>query len=449
MDRDTATPQVDSLPGENARAWVDYHRSNAAPSTYVYDFVWDVTADAEGPFCTDVDGNVLLDFTSHVAAAPLGYNNPKIMGRLREFDLVDPLKIAGQDFYVSDGSSPGEEEFPGPAGLMDRLVEATSQYGMDTVFLSNSGAEAVENGIKIAYDASGGAKYGVTFEGAFHGRTLGALSLNRSKSVYRRRFPEISGIIDVPFCEDTGCSPATCDCGFFPDESPVSRLRKKLDPDEGHVHPDDVAYVILEPIQGEGGYRFPSDAFMEELDSLVTEHDITLVADEIQSGVGRTGKMWGSDHYAIEPDVITSAKGLRVGATISRKDVFPEEKSRISSTWGAGDIISSLQGALTLDAIRDYDLMENAVERGRQFQELVRDAGLSSVTDVRGKGLMLGVEFDSKERRNDVQEACLQKGLLTLACGYDVIRILPPLDVTEREIELGASLFCEAVEECE
>ena len=449
MDRDTATPQVDSLPGEKAREWVDYHRSTAAPSTYVYDFVWDVSADAEGPFCTDVDGNVLLDFTSHVAAAPLGYNNPKILDRLREFDLVDPLKIAGQDFYVSHGSPPGESEFPGPAGLMERLVDATSHYGMDTVFLSNSGAEAVENAIKIAYDESDGAKYGVTFEGAFHGRTLGALSLNRSKSVYRRDFPEISGVVDMPFCDDRTCSAASCSCGFFPDESsPVSRLRQKLDPEKGNVDPEDVAYVVLEPIQGEGGYRIPSDAFMDELAALVDEYDITLIADEIQSGVGRTGEMWGSDHFAIEPDVITSAKALRVGATVSHRDVFPEEKSRISSTWGAGDIIASLQGSLTLDAIHDYDLMANAVERGRQFQELLGDADLAPVTDVRGKGLMLAVEFDSKERRNEVQETCLAKGLLTLACGYDVIRILPPLDVTEREIALGASLFCEAVAEC-
>ncbi|QIB74781.1 aminotransferase class III-fold pyridoxal phosphate-dependent enzyme [Halogeometricum borinquense] len=447
MDRDTATPQVDSLPGDNAREWVEYHRSNAAPSTYVYDFVWDISSDAEGPFCTDVDGNVLLDFTSHVAAAPLGYNNPKIMDRLREFDLVDPLKIAGQDFYVSNGERPGEEEFPGPAGLMDRLTDITSQYDMDTVFLSNSGAEAVENAIKISYDESDGAKYGFAFEGAFHGRTLGALSLNRSKSVYRRKFPEISGIVDLPYCDKRTCSGDSCSCGFFPDGSDVSALRKKLDPDKGHIHPDDVAYIILEPIQGEGGYRIPSDAFMDELAAVTDEYDITLISDEIQAGVGRTGEMWGSDHFSIEPDVITSAKALRVGATISRSDVFPEEKSRLSSTWGAGDIIASLQGALTLDAIHDYDLMDNAVERGQQFKQFVRDADLGPVTDVRGKGLMLGVEFDSKERRNDVQEACLQKGLLTLACGYDVIRILPPLDVTEREIEIGASLFCDAVED--
>jgi 4-aminobutyrate aminotransferase-like enzyme len=140
---------------------------------------------------------------------------------------------------------------------MDRLTEITAHYDMDTVFLSNSGAEAVENAIKIAYDDSGGAKHAITFDGAFHGRTLGALSLNRSKSVYRRDFPEISGVHDVPFCDDRNCTAETCSCGFFADG--VSQLRRKLDPDRGHIDPDDVAYLIMEPIQGEGGYRLMLD----------------------------------------------------------------------------------------------------------------------------------------------------------------------------------------------
>jgi len=442
MDRHTATPDVTDLPGERAREWVDYHHESAAPSTYVYEFVWDRTAPAEGPFCTDVDGNVLMDFTSHVAAAPLGYNNPLIMEPLSEFDLVDPLKIAGQDFYVAGGESPGDG-LPGSSGLMERLTEVTAHYDLDTVFLSNSGAEAVENAIKIAYDDSGGAKHAITFDGAFHGRTLGALSLNRSKSVYRRDFPEISGVHDAPFCEDRTCTPESCSCGFF--AGGVSRLREKLDPERGHIDPDDVAYLIMEPIQGEGGYRFPSDAFTDEIAALVDEHDITLIADEIQTGVGRTGELWGSDHYALEPDVISSAKGLRVGATISRSDVFPEEKSRLSSTWGAGDVLASAQGALTLDAIREHDLMDNATVRGRQFKETMRDADLPGVTDVRGKGLLLALQFDSKDRRDAVLKGAFSRGLLTLAAGHDVLRVLPPLDVTEREIELGCDLLASAI----
>jgi 4-aminobutyrate aminotransferase len=451
MNRATAKPRVDGFPGKRAREWVDYHQSTAAPSTYVYDFVWDRTAPAEGPFCTDLDGNVLMDFTSHVAAAPLGYNNPKLVDRLREFDLVDPLKIAGQDFYVAGGGSavPEEHDVPGPAGLMDRLTRLTAHYDMDTVFLSNSGAEAVENAIKIAYDFSGGAKHGVTFEGAFHGRTLGALSLNRSKEKYRRAFPEIAGVVDVPFCDDRSCTPASCSCGFFagPAGEEVSRLRRKLDPERGHVPADDVAYVVLEPVQGEGGYRFPSEAFTDEVAALAAEHDLTVVVDEIQTGLGRTGEWWAADHSALEPDLLCSAKALRVGATVGRGELFPDEEGRLSSTWGAGDLLAAAGGALTVDAIEEHDLLTNATVRGRQFRETVEDADAAVVEDVRGLGLLLAVEFDTRARRDAVQEAALSRGLLTLGCGYRTLRVLPPLDVTEREIELGADLLLRAVDD--
>ncbi|NHN48439.1 aminotransferase class III-fold pyridoxal phosphate-dependent enzyme [Halostella sp. JP-L12] len=446
MDRHTAEPQVTEMPGERAREWAAHHRDAAATTTYVYDFVWDVTADAEGPFCTDVDGNVLLDFTSHVAAAPLGYNNPKIMDKLREFDLVDPLKFAGQDFYASGGWPPEDPEFPGPTQLMHRLTDLTDHYDMDTVFLSNSGAEAVENAMKVCYDNRDGAKYAITFDGAFHGRTLGALSLNRSKGKYRRDFPEVSTVHDVPFCGDEDCAPGNCTCGFFPGEADdPSVLRRKLDPSTGHIDPDEVAFLIMEPIQGEGGYRFPSDAFMREVQAVCDEHGIPIVADEIQAGVGRTGEMWGSDHYPIEPDVISSAKGLRVGATIANDDMFPDERGRLSSTWGAGDVVAAMQGVLTLDAIEEHDLMDNAVERGDQLQSRLREADGEVVTDVRGKGLMVAVDFDSEGCRDDVMEAALNRGLLTLGCGHRTLRLLPPLDVTEREIDIGADLLHEAI----
>ncbi|ADJ15190.1 class-III pyridoxal-phosphate-dependent aminotransferase [Halalkalicoccus jeotgali] len=442
MDRETAEPRVETMPGERAREWAAHHRRTAARSTYVYDFVWDITAEAVGPFCTDVDGNVLLDFTSHVAAAPLGYNNPLITERFDEFDLPDPTKIAGQDFYVGSPGTPEDPDLPGPTQLLDRLIEITSEYGMDRAFLSNSGAEAVENAIKSCYDATDGTR-GITFEGGFHGRTLGALSLNRSKSVQRAGYPELAGITDVPYCTERSCTPESCGCGFFREDG--SALATKLDRETGHLPPEDLAYLVLEPVQGEGGYRIPSEAFMREVADVCTDHDVLLIADEIQTGLGRTGEMWGSDHYPIEPDVITCAKGLRVGATISRSDVFPEEGARISSTWGAGDLLASMQGALTVDAIREEGLLENARLRGEQAKELLRDAAPEGVVDVRGLGLLLAVEFDSKERREAVIEAALKRGLLTLGCGHRTLRLLPPLDVTEREIGIGIDLLCEAI----
>lgn len=323
MDRATIEPAVDDLPGERAREWVTYHHRFAAPSTYVYEFVWDVSREAVGPFCTDVDGNVLLDFTSHVAAAPLGYNNPAIRERLEAFDLVDPLKIAGQDFYVSGGGPPDDPELPGPTQLMDRLVAMTDQYDMDRVFLSNSGAEAVENAIKICYAAGG--HRGFTFDGAFHGRTLGALSLNRSKAVHRTGFPEIPGVISVPY-------PTTdeeYDTRWRTDGPGGNVIADALHPDRGVIDPNEVAYVIIEPIQGEGGYRVAHPEFARDLEALRERYGLRVIADEIQSGLGRTGELWAVDHLELTPDVIASGKGLRVGATILGPTCFPP--SRVDS----------------------------------------------------------------------------------------------------------------------
>ncbi|ELZ16510.1 class III aminotransferase [Haloterrigena salina JCM 13891] len=443
MDRDTVEPQVGTIPDERARQWVDYHHGLAAPSTYVYEFVWDATAEAVGPFCTDVDGNVLLDFTSHVAAAPLGYNNPAIREKLEAFDLVDPLKIAGQDFYVSGGGPPEDPEFPGPTQLMDRLVAMTDQYDMDRVFLSNSGAEAVENAIKSCYAAGGHRAF--TFDGAFHGRTLGALSLNRSKAVHRRGYPEIPGVVSVPYPS----TDAEYERRWRTDGPGGNVVSDKLHPDRGVIDPDEVAYLILEPIQGEGGYRVAHPEFARDLEALRDRYGLRIVADEIQSGVGRTGELWAVDHLDLTPDVITAGKGLRVGATISRSDVFPAEKGRLSSTWGAGDIVASLQGALTIDTIHEENLLANARDRGRQLRERLEDAiadgDAPGALEVRGRGLMLAVEFDTKERREAVLEAAFERGLLTLGCGYKTLRLLPPLDVTEREIDLGTELLLEAV----
>jgi 4-aminobutyrate aminotransferase len=441
MDRDTAEPTVEDMPGNRAEEWADYHHQFSAPSTYVYDFVWDFTKPAEGPFCTDVDGNVLMDFTSHVASAPLGYNNPKIMEKFEEFDLVDPMKIAGQDFYAAGGWPPEEPELPGPTQLMDRLTDLTSHYDLDTVFLSNSGAEAVENAIKISY-AQGGHR-AFTFDGAFHGRTLGALSLNRSKVNHRKGYPEVGGVVSVPY-------PSTEKDyreKWLTDGPGGNVVADKLDPEQGVIDPEEVAYLILEPVQGEGGYRVPHDGFVSDLAEIRNRFDVTVISDEIQAGMGRTGEMWGIDHLDLEPDVITSAKALRAGATVANSDMFPEEKARLSSTWGAGKIVDSMQGVFTIDAIHEYDLLENATERGRQMTELIEDAELPNVTDVRGRGLMLAVEFDTKERREAVVEAALKRGFLVLGCGYKTLRLLPPLDVTPREIELGFDLFRASVED--
>ena len=445
MDRATVEPDVTAIPGERAAHWIRYQQQFAAPSTNAYEFVWDLTADAIGPFCTDVDGNIFLDFTTHVAATPLGYNHPELLDRLEEFELPNPSKIAGQNFYAGMGSSPDSSVIPGPAQLMDRLTSLTERYGLDTVFLSNSGAEAIENAIKICYDDRGGAGQAITFRGAFHGRTLGALSLNRSRAVHRRDFPELPGIHAIPYCKDQTCSPGTCRCGFFPAEDSISQLREMLDSNRGHIDPRDLAYIIIEPIQGEGGYRFPSDEFAEEIQAVREEHDVLLIADEIQTGLGRTGRWWGSDHYAFEPDVIASGKGLQVGATIARNDVFPAEKSRISSTWGGGDVYAIAQGALIIDIIEEENLLANARERGEQLKSHLRAADLHGVSNIRGTGLMVAIDLLSKERLDHTIRAALERGLLTLGCGQRTLRLVPPLDITKREIRLGADILIDSI----
>ncbi|MEM4781744.1 MAG: aminotransferase class III-fold pyridoxal phosphate-dependent enzyme, partial [Halalkalicoccus sp.] len=309
MDRHTTEPSVRRLPGERTREWIDAHQRHAAPSEHAHEFAWDVSGDAEGPFCTDLDGNVFLDFTCHIGAAPLGYNNPLFLDRMAEFDLGDPTKIAGQDFYAGSPGGPESPAIPGAPQLMERLIESASQYGMDTVFLSNSGAETIENAMKIAYANTPERKYGITFLGGFHGRTLGTLSMTRAGDVYTRAYPEIAGTRTVPFCEDRTCEASTCSCGFF--AGGRSQLERMLDPERGYLDPAEVAFILLEPVQGVGGYRFPSDAFMREVQRVSETHDIHLIVDEIQTGIGRTGAMWASDHYPIEPDVICSAKALR------------------------------------------------------------------------------------------------------------------------------------------
>lgn len=440
MDRSNASPDVSTLPGPGAEHRVAHHMTHAATSTYVYEFVWDITQPAIGPFCTDVDGNILLDFTSHVGAAPLGYNNPTLLDSLSEFDIVDPLKIAGQDFYTSIGN-PTETDLPGAGELMERLIDV-SPPAHDTVFLTNSGAEAVENAIKITYDATAG-QYGITFNGAFHGRTLGALSLNRSKSVHRRHFPEIAGVHDVPFCRDSTCEPETCGCGFFTDSGSI--LRDTIDPDAGIIHPDDLAYIILEPVQGEGGLHIPSQAFIDEISRLQTTHNIPIISDEIQSGMGRTGTFWASDDFPLTPDVICAGKAARVGATIAPSDMFPSTASRLSSTWGGGAILDMLQGALTIDIIHEQNLLDNAKAKGTYLVELLEDAAFDQVTEIRGKGLLVGMEFANKAIRDAVLEEAFSRGLLTLGCGTSTLRLLPPLDVTERELQMAVDIVSASI----
>jgi len=445
MERDTARVNIKILPpGPNARKWIEFHRRYAARSTYHGGFIWDRSQPATGPFCTDADGNVILDFVSHVGSSALGYNHPELVRIASKLQAIDPDRYAGCDFIGAWGPDPANSEIPTPSHLHYRLMEITSQFGFGSAFFTNSGAEAVENAIKICYDHKKNYGYGICFYGAFHGRTLGALSLNRSKKVQRDWFPQIPHIADFPFC---ACRDHPCNCGWMVcctgKEGIRSRLDHFLDPDIGLVDPEEMAFIILEPIQGEGGYNVPSLEFMKEVDRLAKKYSIPLIADEIQSGLGRTGKWWAIEHFGIQPDIITVAKPLRVGATLGKTELFPQQEYRLSSTWGEGNALSSAIGYTIIEVIQRENLLENATRLGNYF--LAQLQGLQKkypcILDVRGIGLMDAVEMESQERRDRVIRQAFARGLLLLGCGYKIIRFLPPLDVRQREIDMALEIL--------
>ncbi len=444
MKRDTITPTVRTAPpGPNARRWAKYHMKHAAHATYFYDFVWDRSAPAIGPFCTDVDGNVILDFANHVASSPLGYNHPELVALSRKLASIDPDRYAGTDFIGAWGRDPAVSDVPTPSHLHYKLMEITKPFGFNVAFFSNTGAEAVENAIKICYDYRRNYGYGICFYGAFHGRTLGALSLNRSRRVQRDWYPQIPRIIDLPYCRCLG----PCDCGWkiysIRRKGVISRLTQILDPDIGLIGPEEVAYIIIEPVLGEGGYDLPKPDFIREVGEIARDNGIPLICDEIQSGLGRTGKWWACEHFNIRPDIITSAKALRIGATLGRKEIFPQEEKRISSTWGEGNAISTAVGYQTIKIIQKENLLQNATKMGEYFLDGLRNlqSKYQFVHDVRGLGLMDAISVTSDRTRNRIITGALQQGLLIIGCGFESIRFLPPLDVKKREIDLALNIL--------
>ena len=444
MDRDTATPQIRvTPPGPNAQKWAAFHQRFASHSTYFYDFVWDRSRPAIGPFCTDVDGNVILDFVSHVASSPLGYNHPSLVGLARNLASIDPDRYAGTDFIGGYGEDPEASPVPTPSHLHHKLMEITRPFGFDTAFLSNSGAEAVENAIKVCYQYRKNLGYGFCFSGAFHGRTLGALSLNRSKRAHRNWFPTIPRIVELPFCR---CE-SICDCGWLMTtirrKGRMSRLAQVLDPEIGIIDPHEVAFIIVEPILGEGGYDLPHPGFLQEVARVARENGIPLICDEIQTGLGRTGRWWACEHFGVVPDLITAAKSLRVGATLGRREMFPKEPLRISSTWGEGNAISSAVGYRTIEIIQEEDLLENARAMGEYFLAGMRDIQQRhpAIFHPRGLGLMNAFSVESEEWRNRILHHAFQRGLLLAGCGFESIRVLPPLNVKRREIDLALEIL--------
>lgn len=394
-------------PGPIASKIISSMKAHTYDSTFMYPLVIKGGHDC---IIEDVDGNEYLDFTSSVGACPLGYSHPDILEVLKEYSTNGAHKIAGQDFYTEEH-----------AVLAEKL--ATILPPDFKVFFINSGAEAVENALKIAYRKMG-PLVGIGCNNAFHGRTLGALTFTSSKPVYKLNFPELP-VLRIKFCTT--------------DDDP------EIDAAEKILKENKVAFIISEIIQGEGGYFVASKRFIKNLRGLADRYGVPLILDEVQSGLGHTGKWWAFEHYGVKPDIMSMAKALQVGATAFDKRLEPTDRGVISSTWGGGARIDMAVGAKIIDVIRRDRLLENASKMGllikKGFSEIV---GKKGVTDVRGLGLMIGVECESKERRDKVLLSMFKHGLLALGAGQKAMRIIPPLIITEERVNEGISIMHEA-----
>jgi 4-aminobutyrate aminotransferase len=372
-----------------------------------------------GAAVEDIDGNVFLDFTAGIAVSSTGYAHPRITAAI-ERQARDLIHFSASDFYL-----------PVYAELAAKFDEIGPIDGPTRTFIGNSGTEAVEASIKLARFATR-RQYLVAFVGGFHGRSYGSVSLTASKSKYHAGFgPMLPGVIHVPF-GNTGL------------DELESRVFKRLIP------ANEIAAIVVEPIQGEGGYVVPEADFLPRLRALCDKHGILLVADEVQSGAGRTGKMWAVEHWNVQPDIVAVAKGIAsgmpLGAMIARADLMSWGKGHHGSTFGGNAV--SCAAALETIALLQEGLIDNAAERGRQAQDGLRPLiGRHGelVQDVRGKGLMIGIQFDSGETAEAVQWACFERGLLVLEAGDDVVRLCPPLIVDSNDVETCVRIFGEAV----
>ncbi len=430
------------LPGPKAAAIIARDSQYVSPS-YTRDYPF-VMARGEGAVVEDVDGNVFLDCAAGIAVNSTGHAHPDVVRAITE-QARKFLHMSGTDFYYEPQVQLAEE--------MAGIVPVGGGTGQVRSFFSNSGAEAVETAIKLARYASKRFNI-IAFLGSFHGRTLGALSATSSKYVQRRGFgPMMPGVYHAPYANcyrcPVGLKPDTCaaECLGFLEDQILIHL----------VSPDEVAAVLVEPIQGEGGYVVPPAVFLQRLRTLTTEHGMLLIADEVQSGMGRTGRMFACEHFGLDVDIITVAKGIAsgmpLGVTSARADVMTWPPGAHASTFG-GNPVSAVAALATIKILKD-GLVRNAEVVGEYL--LGRLRGLMDrhpiIGDVRGKGLMIGVELVkdrvTKERavaeRNRLVQEMFQRGVLILGAGRNAIRFAPPMVLTRDQADTVVSVFDKAL----
>jgi 4-aminobutyrate aminotransferase len=431
------------LPGPKGRAIVEADAKFVNPAYPRPDFKL-VAERGEGVWVEDVDGNILLDCNAGVAVCSTGHCHPEVVRAIQD-QAAQLIHICGTDYYYS--------VMPELAMKLDEIVPV--QRPTRTHF-ANSGTEAVETALKLAMHATGREKF-ISFFGSFHGRTLGSLSLTSSKAAQRLGFKrQVLDVVHMPYPNEYRNPFSADDCG---DGGVVqgainwieNRLFKTTTP------PEEVAAIVVEPVQGEGGYVPSPAGFMKELRRICDQHGILLIADEVQSGMGRTGKMFALEHYGVKADIVCIAKGiasgLPLGACVARADLMDWKPGAHASTFGGNPV--AIAAALKTIELLERELVTNSAEVGEYLKR-----GLNwlmdkydCIGDVRGMGMMLGVEFikdrSSKqpdpELRDRVEMASFQRGLILLGCGANSIRWSPPLILSRENVDVALEIFDDAI----
>jgi len=433
------------LPGPEAQKILALDHKFISPS-YTRDYPL-VAKRGQGASVEDVDGNVFLDFAAGIAVVSTGHCHPDVVRAIqRQAETL--IHMSGTDFY-----------YPLLAQLAEKMAEITPGKFPKRVVFGNSGAEAIEAAIKIARYHTRRHRL-IAFLGAFHGRTLGALSLTASKAVQRRGFgPLLSGVDHVPYPDPYHC-PAKhrapecvcdCDCTEFIE----NQLLRTAVPAE------DVAAIVVEPIQGEGGYIVPPPGFLGRLRQLADRHGMLLIFDEVQCGMGRTGKMWACDHCGVVPDILVTAKGiasgLPLGVAVARAELMDWGPGAHASTFGGNPVAC----AAALETIRllEEKYIANAARMGEYILGRLADWPHRHpvVGQVRGRGLMIGIELvksqetrePNPEARQKVIEKAFQKGLLVLGCGESTVRLMPPLLIEREQADIAVGILDDCLSEVE
>jgi 4-aminobutyrate aminotransferase len=433
-----------NLPGPKARALLARDAATISPSyPRDYPFVMDHGRSCEA---WDVDGNRFLDFAAGIAVCSTGHSHPAVVKAIQQ--QAEKFIHISSDFYHENWVRLGEK------------LDEIAPFKEDALcFMANSGAEAVEAAIKLARFHSGRPRF-IGFHGGFHGRTMGALAFTASKAVQQRGFsPTMAGVTHVPFPNTYRprlvFDPTKEDYG----DAVINYIENVIFAYE--TPPEDVAAFLVEPIQGEGGYVIPPDSFFPRLRKLCDKYGILLIVDEVQSGMGRTGKMFAIQHWQTEPDIVCIAKGIAsgmpLGAMVARRSVMNWPPGAHGNTYG-GNPLSCAAALETIKLLED-GLIDNSAAMGEYTLDALEEisARHPSIGEVRGKGLMIGVEFvkdkATKERAPDIRDRMVhnafERGLLLLGCGRNTVRITPPLTITTSEVDEGLQIFEEALTEAE